>query len=104
MPFDERALLHGLRPLVPEIVAYDEAWPARFEQHRDRIVAALGARALVVEHIGSTSVPGLGAKDVVDVLVVVADPDDEAAYLADLEASVAEAATGPASGAVQAVY
>ena len=87
MPFDERALVHGPQPVVPEIVEYDETWPASFEEQRDRITAALGPRALVVEHIGSTSVPGLGAKDVVDVLVVVADPEDEAAYLGHLEAA-----------------
>ncbi|MDL5157856.1 GrpB family protein [Actinomycetospora termitidis] len=85
MAFDERALVRGPQPAVPEIVPYDDGWPDRFEQHRRRIAVALGSRAHEVEHIGSTSVPGLGAKDVVDVLVVLDDPDDEAAYLTDLE-------------------
>jgi GrpB-like predicted nucleotidyltransferase (UPF0157 family) len=87
---DERLraiLVHGLQPVTPVIVEYDDGWPARFAEHRERIVAALGARARVVEHIGSTAVPGLAAKDVVDVLVGVDDPDDEAAYLPDLEAA-----------------
>jgi GrpB-like predicted nucleotidyltransferase (UPF0157 family) len=80
-------LVHGPQPVVPVIVEYDDGWPARFAEHRDRIVAALGARARIVEHIGSTAVPGLAAKDVVDVLVGVDDPDDESAYLPDLEAA-----------------
>jgi GrpB-like predicted nucleotidyltransferase (UPF0157 family) len=79
-----QVLVHGLQPVTPEIVPYDDGWPVRFAEHRDRIAAALGARARLVEHIGSTSVPGLAAKDVVDVLVGIDDPDDEAAYLPDL--------------------
>lgn len=67
------------------IVDYDGQWPARFELERDRIRCALGARARRVEHIGSTSVPGLAAKPVVDVLVTVADADDEAAFAGSLE-------------------
>lgn len=62
-------LVHGPQPVTPVLVAYDDGWPARFAAHRERIVAALGERARVVEHIGSTAVPGLAAKDVVDVLV-----------------------------------
>ena len=80
-------LVHGLQPVTPVIVEYDDGWPARFAEHRDRIVTALGDRARLVEHIGSTAVPGLAAKDVVDVLVGIDDPDDEAAYLPDLEAA-----------------
>jgi len=51
---------------------------------RSRIAAALGALALRIEHIGSTAVPGLAAKPIVDVLVTVADPDDEAAFAPSL--------------------
>ncbi len=60
---------------------------ARFAAERDRVVAALGTRALRVEHVGSTAVPGLPAKPIVDLDVAVADPDDEAAYLPDLLAA-----------------
>ena len=67
------------------IAAYDPAWPARFEAERDRVARALGDHALTIEHIGSTSVPGLGAKPIIDVLVAVADPDDEAAFREPLE-------------------
>jgi GrpB-like predicted nucleotidyltransferase (UPF0157 family) len=70
------------RPLV--VVEYDPAWPAQFERLRARLVAALGPRALAVEHVGSTSVPGLAAKPVIDVDLVVADSADEGAYVDDL--------------------
>ena len=64
------------RPVV--IVDYDPAWPKRFEFERDRIRRALGDLMVRIEHIGSTSVPGLAAKPIVDVLVTVEDPADEA--------------------------
>jgi GrpB-like predicted nucleotidyltransferase (UPF0157 family) len=63
------------------IVDYDPAWPVRFDAERDRIMSALGPVARRVEHIGSTSVPGLGAKPVVDVMVTVDDPDDDLAFV-----------------------
>jgi predicted GNAT family N-acyltransferase/GrpB-like predicted nucleotidyltransferase (UPF0157 family) len=80
----DRALVHGRRPGRVRIVEYDPRWPDRFGVERDRIVQALGARAVAVHHIGSTAVPGLAAKDRVDVCVEVADADDEDAYLPDL--------------------
>jgi GrpB-like predicted nucleotidyltransferase (UPF0157 family) len=67
------------------IADYDPAWPARFEAERERIVRALGDQVLGIEHIGSTSVPGLAAKPIVDVLVTVTDPDDEVAFREQLE-------------------
>ncbi len=70
-----------------EVVAPDPAWPAAFEGVRVRIQAALGDRALVVEHVGSTAVPGLWAKPVIDVDVTVPDSADEPAWLPDLEAA-----------------
>jgi GrpB-like predicted nucleotidyltransferase (UPF0157 family) len=73
------------RPIV--IVDYDPEWPARFERERERIRDALGVRARRIEHIGSTAVPGLAAKPIVDVLVTVGDPDDEAAFVPALEAA-----------------
>ena len=59
----------------------------QYERVADRIRVALGDRALVVEHIGSTSVPGLAAKPVIDINLIVADSGDEAAYLPDLESA-----------------
>ena len=53
----------------------------------DRIRAALGTGVLRLEHTGSTSVPGLAAKPIIDILAVVADPADEASYVPALEAA-----------------
>ena len=58
----------------PVVVDYDPTWPARFEAIRDRIAPALGSLAVSIEHVGSTSVPGLAAKPVIDIDIVVADP------------------------------
>jgi GrpB-like predicted nucleotidyltransferase (UPF0157 family) len=69
-------LVGGRERRVIVIADYDPAWPARFEAERGRVAVALGDQALKIEHIGSTSVPGLGAKPIIDVLVTVADPDD----------------------------
>lgn len=79
-----RVLVNGLTPTVVEICDYDPTWVARFEALRDAIADRLGARAIRIEHIGSTSVPGLAAKDRVDICVTVHDPQHEAAYLPDL--------------------
>ncbi len=73
------------RPIV--ICEYDPTWPRRFEEERARVRSALGDAALRVEHIGSTAVPGLAAKPIIDMLVTVADPDDEGVFGPALEAS-----------------
>jgi GrpB-like predicted nucleotidyltransferase (UPF0157 family)/N-acetylglutamate synthase-like GNAT family acetyltransferase len=67
------------------IADYDPQWPRRFEAERERIGLALGDTALLIEHIGSTSVPGLAAKPIVDVLVAVSDVSDESSYGPALE-------------------
>jgi GrpB-like predicted nucleotidyltransferase (UPF0157 family) len=61
-------------PLI-EIVPYDPTWPEQFEQVAAPLRAALGDGAVRIDHIGSTSVPGLAAKDVIDIQVTVADLD-----------------------------
>ncbi len=66
---------------------YDPKWPYLFRREDGRVRAALGDRVLLFEHIGSTAVPGLAAKPCVDLLLLVADSSDEAAYLPDLEAA-----------------
>ena len=77
----ERVLVGGLEPVTRIVIAdYDPAWPGRYEVERARVAAALGPVALRVEHIGSTSIPGLAAKPIIDILVVVADVDDEEAF------------------------
>ena len=58
------------------IVDYDPSWPAQAEQLGARLRAALGPLALRIDHIGSTAVPGLAAKDALDLQVTVADLDD----------------------------
>jgi beta-N-acetylhexosaminidase len=70
-----------------ELADYDPRWPELFAREEERIRAALGDRALRVEHVGSTSVPGLPAKPIVDVVLVVADSSDELAYVPPLEAA-----------------
>lgn len=55
------------------IVAYNPQWPRIYEEEKVRVLKTLGSKALAIEHIGSTSVPGLGAKDIVDMLVGVKD-------------------------------
>jgi GrpB-like predicted nucleotidyltransferase (UPF0157 family) len=69
-----------------DLVDHDPAWPALFAREARRIATALGDRALDIEHVGSTSVPGLAAKPIIDVLLVVADSTNEDAYLPSLEA------------------
>jgi len=69
------------------LVDYDPAWPLVFAREADRIRGVLGDRVLLLEHVGSTSVPGLLAKPILDMLLVVADSADEAAYVEPLEAA-----------------
>jgi GrpB-like predicted nucleotidyltransferase (UPF0157 family) len=63
----------------------DPAWPRQYDYLAGRIREALGWRALQLEHVGSTSVPGLAAKPVIDIDLTVADPDREQDYLPALE-------------------
>jgi GrpB-like predicted nucleotidyltransferase (UPF0157 family) len=65
---------------------YDPAWLKTFERLAAGIRAALGPTALAIHHAGSTSVPGLSAKPVIDIVLAVPDSADEAAYAPALEA------------------
>lgn len=67
-----------------EIVPYDPTWPQRFEQEKTRLSRALGENALRIDHVGSTAVPGLDAKPVIDAQISVASLDDESSYLPQL--------------------
>ena len=69
------------------LVDYDPQWPVLFEREAVKIRAALGSRALMIEHVGSTSVPGLMAKPIIDIIVAVADSSDESTYVPTLEAA-----------------
>ncbi len=78
-----------LLPLVGRIYIadYDPEWPRLFAREAERVLVALGDRVLLLEHVGSTSVPGLAAKPRIDMLLVVANSADEPAYAPALEAA-----------------
>ena len=67
------------------LVDYDPKWPKLFDREAKRIYSILGKKVLQLEHVGSTSVPGLCAKPIIDILLVVKDSADEGAYVPDLE-------------------
>jgi GrpB-like predicted nucleotidyltransferase (UPF0157 family) len=98
-----------------EVVAYDAGWPAAFARVAADLRAALaGVPAVEVEHVGSTSVPGLAAKPVIDVDVVVDQPSIGAAvaaleaagyaHLGDLGVAGREAFTAPDDDPRRHVY
>lgn len=68
-----------------EIVDYNPAWPQQFLDNKARIEGTLGSNIINIFHVGSTSVPGLPAKDVLDIDLVVKDVKDEGSYVAPLE-------------------
>jgi GrpB-like predicted nucleotidyltransferase (UPF0157 family) len=70
-----------------QLADYDPAWPKLFAREARRITAALGDKVLRIEHVGSTAVPGLAAKPIIDVLLVVADSGAEQIYLSAMEAA-----------------
>ncbi|MBA2365098.1 MAG: GrpB family protein [Actinobacteria bacterium] len=70
-----------------ELVEYDRSWPELFAREAGRIECALSRLALRIEHVGSTSVPGLAAKPIIDILLVVTDSADENAYAGALSAT-----------------
>jgi GrpB-like predicted nucleotidyltransferase (UPF0157 family) len=78
----QKVEVHG-KPI--ELADYDPAWPKLYDQEEEKIGEALGDRALVLEHAGSTSVPGLAAKPIIDIVLAVADSADESAYVPALE-------------------
>jgi GrpB-like predicted nucleotidyltransferase (UPF0157 family) len=77
----------GFRPAATPIavVDADPSWPVWYEELAGRIRRALGDRVLELEHIGSTSVPDLPAKPIIDIDLTVADSSDEAAYVPALK-------------------
>lgn len=82
----QRVAVRKFKPPI-EIVPPKASWPSTFTIFKDRIIAALGDKAVAVHHYGSTSIPDLPAKDVIDIDLVVADNTDEASYVAPLEAA-----------------
>lgn len=69
-----------------DLAPYDPAWPAQYEAEAGKIRSALGESAIVLEHVGSTSIPGLSAKPIIDILLAVPDSSDEATYVPALTA------------------
>jgi len=69
-----------------ELAPYDPAWPDLFAREEARIRSLLGGRIVRLEHTGSTSVPGLSAKPIIDITMLVADVSAEDAWIPDLEA------------------
>lgn len=78
----ERKPLNGTIYLAP----YDPDWPKQFSLHAKQIREALSQRVLLLEHVGSTSVPGLSAKPVIDMVLAVSNSADEPSYVPLLEA------------------
>jgi GrpB-like predicted nucleotidyltransferase (UPF0157 family) len=68
-----------------ELRPYDPEWPRQYEREAHRVVEALGDRALRLEHVGSTSIPRLSAKPIIDMLLVVANSSIEAEYVPAME-------------------
>ena len=68
------------------LAPYDPDWAKQFSLHARQIREALSERVLLLEHVGSTSVPGLSAKPVIDMVLVVANSTDEPSYVPQLEA------------------
>ena len=73
------------RPI--HLAPYNPEWPAWYDREATRIRATLGDRVRKLEHAGSTSVPGLSAKPVIDIVLAVADSADEDAYVPDMVAA-----------------
>ena len=81
-----------MRPRIPHsapvhLAEPDPGWADRYAEQAALIRGALGPRAASVEHVGSTSVPDLAAKPILDIVLLVDDPADEASYVPDLEAT-----------------
>jgi GrpB-like predicted nucleotidyltransferase (UPF0157 family) len=83
------SIIGEIQPLTAPItfVDYDTAWPTLFAREERRIRSVLGDRVLRLQHTGSTSVPLLAAKPVIDITMLVADVNDEPVYRPDLEAA-----------------
>jgi GrpB-like predicted nucleotidyltransferase (UPF0157 family) len=88
----EAFTIGGARPHRGPIhlAEYDPAWRDLFTREATRIMQILGDTAKRVEHVGSTSVPGLAAKPIIDILMEVADSSDEPAYVTPLESNAYE--------------
>ena len=71
----------GIERQEIRLVEYDFSWPKQYRRHADSIAGALGEALICIEHVGSTSVPGLPAKPIIDIVVEVEDSSEESSYL-----------------------
>jgi len=85
----QKSIVGELKPHNAPItlVEYDPNWEELFEREAHRIRSILGSKALQIEHVGSTSVPGLCAKPIIDILLVVENSADELSYVPVLESA-----------------
>jgi GrpB-like predicted nucleotidyltransferase (UPF0157 family) len=81
------ATVGELKPLAGPIVLndYDPEWASLFEREAERIRSILGSRVKLLEHAGSTSVRGLAAKPIIDMVLAVPDSSNEPSYVPDME-------------------
>lgn len=77
----EVELVGGIENRQLGVKSYDDRWPSMYLDHQRRIGDALSATAIEIEHVGSTSVPGLAAKPIIDIVVTVHDITAEEDYL-----------------------
>jgi len=82
----ETGVIGGKENRTIELVEYKKYWQSKFLEHKSKIQNCLGEIALDIEHIGSTSVPKLSAKPIIDILLIVGDSSDEDKYLKKMEA------------------
>lgn len=87
VPRVERLVARKRHDAPVRLVEYDPAWAERFAEAAERIRGALGDRVVLLEHVGSTSVPGMAAKPYIDVVLAVPDSTAEADYVPALEAA-----------------
>ena len=66
------------------LLEYDPQWPLLFQKESEKIRAALPSQQVRIEHVGSTSIPGLCAKPIIDILMIVQDASDENSYVPPL--------------------
>src|SRR5438270_10508997 len=83
------ARIGEVKPFAERVVLaeYDPEWPALFRREEERIRRALGDQVVLLEHVGSTSVPGLAAKPRIDILLAVRNSADESSYVPNLESA-----------------
>ncbi len=83
---EDSYFVHGISPVeIVEVVAYDCSWPEIYAEVASSIEKGLGSSAQRIDHVGSTAIPGIAAKPVIDIDLTVADPTDEENYVPALE-------------------